>query len=132
MKYMKFDTGHKALDIFLYVICCGIVIDSIMGIILSIKDWRKAKADRKKAEAELKELREEFDNHVHELVNKYNELLEENEILKERNAELYGKIIKYEIENHINDEEVNGEDDILVEGRHLIDEANRMLKEFEE
>ena len=126
--FKRFDTGNKVVDIILYVLCCGVIIDSIMGIILSIKKWRKAKADRIKAEAELKELKEKFENHVQELVNKYNELLEENELLKERNTELYEKIIKYEIENRINTEE---DGDILVEGTQLINKANKMLKEIE-
>ena len=35
--FKRFDTGNKVVDIILYVLCCGVIIDSIMGIILSIK-----------------------------------------------------------------------------------------------
>lgn len=121
---MKFNTGNKVLDIVLYVVCCGLVIDSIMGIVLSIKKYRQAKADRKKAEAELDRLRKEtmerFTNEVNELVTKYDELLEEN-------SDLRMKVLKYEIES-----KKGSEDDIVAEGRRIINRTNKLINYFNE
>ena len=116
---MKFSTGNKALDIFLYVVCCGIIIDGIMGIVLSIKKYRKAKAERKEAEARLKDeehaLIQKFSISVGEMVLEYNKLLEENEDLRL-------KLLKYEIE-----QKKGSEDDILTEGRHVINKTNKLI-----
>ena len=121
---MKFNTGNKVLDIVLYVVCCGLIIDSIMGIVLSIKKYRQAKADRKKAEAELdhlkKETMERFTNEVNELVARYDKLLDEN-------ADLRMKVLKYEIES-----KKGGEDDIITEGRNIINRTNRLINYFNE